>query len=65
MKTDKELLQELVDTVPSVNNCDGCQAGIPIVNGSHRMGKPGGYPDTMGCTANRYKEKTDDQATTA
>ena len=37
------------------NQCDGCQAGIPVVNGAHRMGKPGGYPDTMSCTAKLYK----------
>ena len=37
------------------NQCDGCQAGIPVVNGAHRMGKPGGYPDTLGCTAKLYK----------
>lgn len=37
------------------NQCDGCQAGIPVVSGSHRMGKPGGYPDMMGCTAKLYK----------
>ncbi|MGB4485793.1 MAG: hypothetical protein WBI95_09835 [Pseudomonas veronii] len=38
-----------------LNQCDGCQAGIPAVNGAHRMGKPGGYPDTMSCTAKLYK----------
>lgn len=38
-----------------LNQCDGCQAGIPVVNGAHRMGKPGGYPDTMSCTAKLYK----------
>ena len=37
------------------NQCDGCQAGIPVVNGAHRMGKPGGYPDLMSCTAKLYK----------
>lgn len=37
------------------NQCDGCQAGIPVVNGARRMGKPGGYPDTMSCTAKLYK----------
>lgn len=38
-----------------INQCDGCQAGIPVVNGAHRMGKPGSYPDTMSCTAKLYK----------
>ncbi|AIG00883.1 MULTISPECIES: hypothetical protein [Pseudomonas] len=38
-----------------LNQCDGCQAGIPVVNGAHRMGKPGGYPDLIGCTAKLYK----------
>lgn len=37
------------------NQCDGCRAGIPIVNGAHRMGKADGYPDTMSCTAKLYK----------
>lgn len=36
------------------NQCDGCQAGIPAINGAHRMGKPGGYADTMSCQAGRY-----------
>ena len=36
------------------NQCDGCQAGIQIENGMHRMGKPGWYPDLMACTADRY-----------
>lgn len=36
------------------NQCDGCQAGIPLVNGVHRMGKPGGYADTMSCQAWKY-----------
>ncbi len=36
------------------NQCDGCQAGIPVENGMHRMGKPDGYPDLMACTADRY-----------
>lgn len=38
------------------NQCDGCNAGIPIVNGNHRMGREGGYPDLMGCTAKQYAE---------
>lgn len=36
------------------NQCDGCQAGIPLFNGTHRMGKPGQYADTMSCQAGRY-----------
>lgn len=39
----------------SRNQCDGCQAGVPAVNGLHRMGKPGGYADLMACTAPLYK----------
>lgn len=38
-----------------MNQCDGCMAGIPVENGKHRMGKPGGYADWMACTASRYK----------
>ncbi|EZN81206.1 hypothetical protein AJ67_06486, partial [Pseudomonas aeruginosa 3580] len=22
------------------NQCDGCQAGVPLENGKHRMGRP-------------------------
>lgn len=36
------------------NQCDGCCAGIPAVNGVHRMGRPGGYSDPQGCTAALY-----------
>lgn len=36
------------------NQCDGCCAGIPAVNGVHRMGRPGGYSDPQGCTAAQY-----------
>lgn len=38
-----------------INQCDGCQAGIPLVNGTHRMGEPDGYANKMKCTANLYK----------
>lgn len=38
-----------------VNQCDGCQAGVPVDdNGNHRMGKPGGYADLMRCEKARY-----------
>lgn len=38
------------------NQCDGCAAGIPVdANGNHRMGAPGKYPDTMGCTKHLYE----------
>lgn len=38
------------------NQCDGCQAGIPVdENGSHRMGRAGGYPDLMHCQKERYE----------
>ncbi len=46
-----------------MNQCDGCMAGIPVdENGNHRMGRPGGYPDLMGCTKDRYmaSEKSGD-----
>ena len=43
------------------NQCDGCQAGIPVVNGNHRMGREGGYPDLMGCTAKLYNPGQSDQ----
>lgn len=36
------------------NQCDGCMAGVPAVNGVHWMGRPGGYGDPMGCTAHLY-----------
>lgn len=39
----------------AVNQCDGCQAGVPVDNnGNHRMGKPGGYADLMRCEKARY-----------
>lgn len=38
-----------------LNQCDGCQASVPLINGTHRMGREGGYPDFMGCSAKLYK----------
>lgn len=38
-----------------INQCDGCQAGIPLINGTHRMGEPDGYANKIKCTANLYK----------
>lgn len=37
-----------------INQCDGCQAGIPIVNGAHRMGEEDGYSNKQACTAKLY-----------
>lgn len=34
------------------NNCDGCQTGLPLVNGIHKDHQLMG----IGCTANRYKK---------
>jgi hypothetical protein len=39
----------------SLNQCDGCRAGIPLENGMHAMGISGGYADKMMCTASRYE----------
>jgi hypothetical protein len=39
----------------SLNQCDGCRAGIPAENGMHAMGIPGGYADKMMCTAILYE----------
>jgi hypothetical protein len=37
------------------NQCDGCQAGVPVDDkGNHRMGSPGGYADLMRCEKGRY-----------
>lgn len=37
------------------NQCDGCQKGIPKVDGMHRMGA---HPRTLiGCTKDRYEKK--------
>lgn len=44
------------------NQCDGCRAGIPLINGMHRMGKPGEYPDLMACTSKRYDYDPDEPA---
>ena len=38
-----------------INQCDGCQAGIPLINGTHRMGEPDGYPNKIKCTADLCK----------
>lgn len=53
--TAREIRAALKPAEGQLNQCDGCQAGIPVVNGAHRMGKPGAYPDTMSCTAKLYK----------
>lgn len=39
----------------SLTQCDGCRAGIPLENGMHAMGIPGGYADKMMCTASHYE----------
>lgn len=40
---------------PSANQCDGCRAGKPVVNGIHYMGVPGSaYPNPMACQASKY-----------
>ncbi len=38
----REIRAALKPVEGQLNQCDGCQAGIPVVNGAHRMGKPGG-----------------------
>lgn len=41
-----------------MNQCDGCKAGLPVdKNGNHCMGKPGGYPNLMGCQKDRYVDE--------
>lgn len=55
LKLRTRMREALKTAAPLRNQCDGCQAGIPVVNGTHRMGKPGGYPDAMGCTKKLYK----------
>ena len=50
----------------TANQCDGCQAGKPLENGNrHRMGREGGYPDLMSCTAKLYAPATDEQGAKA
>lgn len=49
-----ERAKQILSASAEPNQCDGCQAGIPLVNGAHRMGKPGGYADTMSCQAGKY-----------
>jgi hypothetical protein len=53
----------LAQSAPATaNQCDGCQAGKPLENGNrHRMGREGGYPDFMSCTAKLYSPATDEQ----
>lgn len=36
-----------------INQCDGCQAGYPVVGGLHKMGS-GQYPDYMVCKKSDY-----------
>lgn len=31
--------------------CAACRAGVPIENGKHRYGLPGGYPNWQPCRA--------------
>ena len=57
-----EVSNQLIDEVArlnsspvSLNQCDGCRAGIPAENGMHAMGIPGGYADKMMCTAILYE----------
>lgn len=52
----------LSDSAEPNNQCDGCRAGIPLINGMHRMGKPGEYPDLMACTSKRYDYDPDEPA---
>lgn len=55
-RIDATLSQQAEPVEPApVNQCDGCQAGVPVdENGNHRMGKPGGYADLMRCEKARY-----------
>jgi hypothetical protein len=41
-----------------MNQCDGCMARIPAINGTHQMSQ-GKYPDYMACTKDRYEEQID------
>lgn len=50
-----EVIELLDPPAEQRNQCDGCQAGIPLVDGAHRMGRPGGYPDLMSCQKERYE----------
>lgn len=48
-------LREDKDSCSKINQCDGCQAGIPLINGTHRMGEPDGYANKIKCTADLCK----------
>ena len=50
-----DLRDRLNSSPVSLNQCDGCRAGIPAENGMHAMGIPGGYADKMMCTAILYE----------
>ena len=39
-----------------MNQCDGCRAGIPVVDGKHQMGPKQKYSDYMVCTKDKYVE---------
>lgn len=51
----KAVLSAITEPSAPVNQCDGCQAGIPLVSGAHRMGTTAGYSDTMSCQASKYE----------
>lgn len=51
----EEARQFLASQQGERNQCDGCQAGIPLIDGAHRMGRPDGYPDLMSCQKERYE----------
>lgn len=52
---------ELVPVDVNRNQCDGCQAGKPLKNGAHRMGREGGYPDYMSCQRSKYQAEINRQ----
>lgn len=51
-----EVIELLDPPAEQRNQCDGCQAGIPLEDGAHRMGRLGGYPDLMSCQKERYAQ---------
>lgn len=53
-------IHRIMDMVKTGNQCDGCLAGVPIVNGFHV--RPDGVTDMM-CTADRYSYVQDDKDT--
>lgn len=44
-------------TQMTTSGCKGCQQNIPLENGKHRLGLPGGYPNYIPCKQDKNFDK--------